>query len=238
MEILSNSDKKYYLINGEFMRNYKEYYNYEKFRNIIEVDENLKHGFHNIKQQILYCKKNKINYESYINSLIQNFKEDFINELGQKRENQSNFILNLKNESNIKYRPKKTRSGKILIYYEENEILNPEFIHFFAKSEDEQIVNLIKNEETKNLIFGEKKIFINLQSNNYFYLNIGHLKNNLFSSDLIIYFHSKKHLEEFISKIRAESFDKYIQPYLKDIKEKNILRTTDNKGEKLGNIIK
>ena len=54
MKTLSNSDEKYYLINGEFMRKYKEYYNYEKIINIIQTNENIKQNFLIKKKQILY----------------------------------------------------------------------------------------------------------------------------------------------------------------------------------------
>ena len=157
MKPLTNSDKKYYLINGQFMKKYKEHYNYEKFRNIIQNDEHIKQCFLNTKQQILYCMKNNINYEAYITSFIQNFKEDFINELGQKRENQNNLIPNLKNEIDVKYEKKQTESGKLLFYYEEDEIINSESLELFIKFECEQIISLIKKEEIKNCLFGEKK---------------------------------------------------------------------------------
>ncbi len=75
--------------------------------------------------------KNNINYEAYITSFIQNFKEDFINELGQKRENQNNLIPNLKNEIDVKYEKKQTESGKLLFYYEKDEIINYEILELF-----------------------------------------------------------------------------------------------------------
>ena len=154
METLSNSDENYYLINGQFLRKYKAHYNFEKFRNTIETNEKIKQGFPNLKKQIIYCKKNKINYEGYMNSFIQNFKEDFINELGQKRENQNDLISNLKNESDVKYGKKQTESGNLLPYYEEDEIINSESVALFIKSESTQIISLVKKEEIKNILFG------------------------------------------------------------------------------------
>ena len=239
METLTDSNEIYYLINGQFLRKYKEHYNYEKFRNIIETDEKIKQGLPSFKKQILYCQKSKINYEGYMNSFIQNFKEDFINELGQKRENQNDLITNLKNESDVKYKQKQTESGKLLLYYEEDEIINSESVALFIKSESTQIISLVKKEEIKNILFGEKKVFINYEWNNYFVSNVGHLINNIFVCDLLIYFYKKDVFKkEFLSKIKSDSFDKYIHPYLKDFKDKNISHIINNKYEKLGNIIK
>ena len=182
--------------------------------------------------------KNKIHYEAYITSFIQNFKEDFINELGQKRESQNDLISNLRNENDVKYGKKQTESGNLLPYYEEDEIINSESVALFIKSESTQIISLVKKEEIKNILFGEKKVFINYEYN-YFVSNVGHLINNIFVCDLLIYFYKKEDFKkEFISKIKSDSFDKYIQPYLKDIKDKNISNIINNEGKKIGNIIR
>ena len=61
----------------------------------------------------------------------------------------------------------------------------------------------------------------------------------MFVCDLLIYFYKKDDFKkEFISKIKSDSFNKYIHPYLKDIKDKNISHIINNEGKKLGNIIK
>ena len=145
----------------------------------------------------------------------------------------------MKNESNVKYQNIQTESEKLLFYYEEDEIINSESVELFFQSESKEIISLITKQEIKGCLFGEKKVLINFENNKYFTSDVGHLVNNTFISDLLIYFYKKEDLiNEFISKIKSDSFDKYIHPYLKDIREKNISHIIKSNGKKLGNIIK
>ena len=73
-------------------------------------------------------------------------------------------------------------SGHKLNFYEKNEIINPEVIEFLNKTESETVKQLMNKKEIKCL-FGEKKVFISLQLNQYHYLDIGHLENFSFISD-------------------------------------------------------
>ena len=123
-------------------------------------------------------------------------------------------------EKNINIKQIQTVSGgTILSYYEENEIMNSEFMELFIKAESKQLIQLINKKEI-NCFFGEKKVFIYLQASKYHYLDIGHLDNCIFTSDLLIYFYNKLDLKDFTSKITQETFDKFIQPHLEDIQKK------------------
>ena len=97
------SDEKYFLINEEFMRKYKEYYNYHKIINSILNDDNIKSYFLQNKKQIMSLLKNKKNYELYLSPIIEQFNNDFILELGEKRENQDNILKNLKDDKDVRY---------------------------------------------------------------------------------------------------------------------------------------
>ena len=122
-------------------------------------------------------------------------------------------------------------------YYEENEIMSSEFIDLFIKEESKQLIELINKKEI-NCIFGEKKVFIYLQASKYHYLDIGHLENCIFTSDLLIYFYNKPDLKGFISKIKEESFDKFIQPHLENIQKKSISYIKNKEGNDYGKILK
>ena len=222
------------MINGEFMKKYKENYNYQQIINIIQTDENIKIAFNKNKKQILNLIKQNENYEAYITSIIQQFKNEFILELGKKRKNQNDLKSNLTNNNLIKYKKAKIkgRNGAFLLYFEGLEILNSEFIELFKKIEEKQINQLLITQEI-NCLLGEKKIFINILNSQYFYLNICHFSNNNLESDLLVYFFNNQDLDKFISKIKAMSFDKFIQPHLKDIQEKNNSFISDNKGLKI-----
>ena len=73
--------------------------------------------------------------------------------------------------------------------------INYEFIDLFTRHESEKLINLV-NKQVINCLFGEKKVFINLcfSEKQYYYLDIGHLDNCIFMSDLIICFVNKPQL--------------------------------------------
>ena len=87
--------------------------------------------------------KNKKNYELFISPIIQQIKDDFILELGKKRENQNDFLQNLIDDKEVKYLEIETGSKNLLKYYEGNEILSYEFIDLFMIIESENMFNLV-----------------------------------------------------------------------------------------------
>ena len=137
-ELKTNSEERYFLINKEFMRKYKEYYNYQKIINILQNDENIKSFFLQNHKQIIYYIKNKINYESYISPIIELFQEDFIYELGIKRENQDDILQKMESDKFVNFLLLETQKGNKLKYYEGNEIINYEFIDLFTRHESEK----------------------------------------------------------------------------------------------------
>ena len=234
-EIKNNNSETYFLINKEFMKKYKEYYSYNAIVNTIQTNENIKTFFLLNKDNILLSIKNKLSYDSIISNIIKQFKEGFILELGRKMDNQIDLIKNLANDNEIKIIKKR----KIFKYYEENEIVNSEFIDLFCRTENKEIYNLLNTQEI-NCYLGEKMIFINLHNikNNYYYLDVGHLENNILINDIIIYYNNKSKLDEIISQIKKESFKKYINPHLNNIIEKNISSILNDEGNIIGKIIK
>ena len=238
-EIKQNSNEKYFLINGDFLKKYKEYYNYQFIVDKIQKDPNVNRVYSQNKNNIIYCKKNKINYEKNISAIIQEFKDDFLIELGKKRENQVLLISDLQSTKDIKTQFIITESQKKLDYYEGNEIINFECIELFLKIESQQIINLIYKRDI-DLLIGEQKIFMNLFDNEikYYYSDIGHLENNIYITDLIIYYYKLSDFQQYFAQIKSDSFKKYLSPHLKDIQEKNISLIMDNEGKKIGKIRK
>ena len=155
-EIKSNSNEKYFLINGEFIKKYKEHYNYQQIINKLQNDENVKSVFSKNKKQILDCVKNKKNYGTNISLIVQQFKDEFILELGNKRKNQNELKHNLVNNNSIKFKKAQTTSRLILVYFDGQEMVNSEFIELFKKIEDEQMIQLLIAQEITCLL-GEKK---------------------------------------------------------------------------------
>jgi len=84
-EAKQNINQKYCIINKEFMRIYKEYYNYQNIINILLNEPNVKAEFLKYKNNINYCIKNKVNYDQFISPIIQQFKDGNVLELGQKK---------------------------------------------------------------------------------------------------------------------------------------------------------
>ena len=238
-ELKTNSEERYFLINKEFMRKYKEYYNYQKIINILQNDENIKSFFLQNHKQIIYYIKNKINYESYISPIIELFQEDFIYELGIKRENQDDILQKMESDKFVNFLLLETQKGNKLKYYEGNEIINYEFIDLFTRHESEKLINLV-NKQVINCLFGEKKVFINLcfSEKQYYYLDIGHLDNCIFMSDLIICFVNKPQLIKCVNIIKEKTFEQFIIPHLKNINENSISSFFDDKGKILGKFIK
>ena len=239
-ETKKNINQKYCIINKEFMRIYKEYYNYQNIINILLNEPNVKSEFLKYKNNINYCIKNKINYDQFISPIIQNFREGNVLELGLKREKQdNNLVQNLFNNKDAKVFWKSIGEGKILNYYEENEILNIECIELLTKIESEQIKKLVNKNDIYCLI-GENKIFITIQDfkNYYYYLDIGHLNNNIFTTDLIIYYYNYNNLNAFIEKIKNESFNKFISFHIKALQEKAISSILNINNQIEGKIIK
>ena len=236
-EIKSNSNEKYFLINGEFIKKYKEHYNYQQIINKLQNDENVKSVFSQNKKHILDCVKNKKNYETNISLIVQQFKDEFIFELGNKRKNQNELKHNLVNNNSIKFKKAQTTSRLILVYFDGQEMVNSEFIELFKKIEDEQIIQLLIAQEITCLL-GEKKVFINIVYSQYFYIDVGHFINNILESDLLVYFYKSQNIDEFIFKIKAMSFDKFLLPHLKNLQEKNSSFIADDNGINFGKILK
>ena len=103
------------------------------------------------------CVKNKKNYETNISLIVQQFKDEFIFELGNKRKNQNELKHNLVNNNSIKFKKAQTTSRLILVYFDGQEMVNSEFIELFKKIEDEQIIQLLIAQEITCLL-GEKKV--------------------------------------------------------------------------------
>jgi hypothetical protein len=222
-QIKNNSNEKYFLINAEFMKKYKEYYYYQSIVDIIKNDPKVNKIYLQNKNNNIYCKNNKINYEQYISAIIKEFNNEFIIKLGKKRENQISLISDLKIAKDIKTQYVETVSKNKLDYYEGNEIINFGCIELFCQIESKQVIDLIYKKEIE-LVIGEKKIFKKQldDENKYYYSDIGHLENNIYITDLIIYYYTSQDFNQFISKIKSDSLEKFLNPYSKDIQEKNI----------------
>ena len=126
-------------------------------------EKNVKTEFFKYKNIINDWFKNKKNYEKYTSLIVQKYKDINALELGPKREKQdNNLVQNLFNNKEVKIFLKPIGEGKILNYYEENEILNVDCIKLLIKK--------LVNKNVINCLIGENRIFITIQdSKNYYY---------------------------------------------------------------------
>ena len=225
--ITNENNEKYYLINKEFMRKYKEYFNYDKIKNTLITSENIKNVFLKNKTRIFDYMKNNGNYECLLDEIVQQFSDGTVLELGQNKLNQNKMLNYWMIDKNFKFSYKKTESGANLAYYEGNEVLNKEFITYFYII-DQQLFNMIEKYEIGTYYIIEKKLFIYLYlqktqyNREYHYLDIGQISNNIFTTNLIIYFSAQSFMFSLINKINRGSFKTFLGAHYKDIIEKGI----------------
>ena len=220
--INENGNNFYYIINKEWMKIYKEYYNYNELCN----------HFANMKKDLLFdynykqlkeCIKNKDeeNINAFIYQMIKDIPIEIIREVQNKKKKQNELITKLKNNSvsmnNNEYITKDQNSFK---YNGENEIISIPIFKLFNKLETNDVKELIKTESEKIECFiGERKLYIKseakiINSNiKYYLLNVGYLKRNMFKPSFLIYFYKKVDFDTNISFISTNSFSKFVENY-------------------------
>ena len=237
-DIKSNGKKIYYLINKNFLKIYKEYYEFDKIKNFLDSIE-VKNTFDYYFNKII---KDKTNYDKYINEIIKNIPNNKSIFLEIKNKEDDNIFKNIeKNSANnnlykIEKLVYKINTLDSIIYHGENEIISQEFFDLFNKLETGKIKSLIIKDIVQ-LFFGENNIYIISDKNRYPFLNVGHYEDYIFKPDLLIYYKDKNQFTRFISDLEYWSFNVFIKKY--DINKNKIVEIKDNWGkDTIGKICK
>ena len=218
-DIKTNGKKVYYLINKDFLKIYKKYYNFEKIQKFLNSSKQ-KNNFVHYFDLIISLKKMGCNYDKYIYELIKNFPNDNLELLEYKKKNQEELYkkLNIFGLNTTAYPIEKSKykfNGKDnLVYYGENEIVSEEFYKLFIDIETYKLKTLIEKESEKiNCFIGEGKIYIPEKTNKYPLLNIGKYENNIFKPNILIIYKNEIKFSSLIFKLENQSFGDFMKQF-------------------------
>ena len=219
-EIKSNGKHFYYLINKEWMKIYREYYDYINLCNYFEKSKESKSFIY--KQLIENIKdKNDEKINEFIYQLTKDIPRNILPKLEELKNKQNELIIKLNNiQSSIEKKEYIINGGNNLKYFGENEIINVELFELINQLETNDIKESIKAHNEKiECLLGENKIYIksetsmsNSENVNYL-LNVGYIKNNIFEPSLIIYLYEKNDLIKTINYYNNNSFSEFVQDY-------------------------
>ena len=212
----------YYLINEQWMKLYKEHYEYNELCKYFDVMKNDKLFNYNYKQ-LKECMKQK-NYEKsneFIFQLVKEIPYEVLEKLEKKKKNQNKLIEELNTiDSSINKKLYEIENENGFRYHIESEIISLEIIEMINNLETNLIKDSFKNKIEKiKCLIGENKLYIETEEEtnnslmNYNVLNIGFINNYIFKSFLLIYFYEKSDLNELITYLNNSSFAEFIQQY-------------------------
>ena len=187
-EYIFNDNQKYYLINYEWLEQYKEYYNYSKIYGLLMKNDNNynKLYYHNLDKEI----NNIIKY--YSNKDILNFDEKL---LSPELSNIKVIKAQLENKNNI-------------LIYKNCYIINSEIMdmikkYFYFKGNKNNEINF----EPKTLYASNNNIYI-IDNVNIVIGNIN--KKLLYNTEYILSFKSLKILNSELKQLLTKSIEDYI----------------------------
>ena len=174
--------------------------------------------------------------DEFIFQLIKDIPVDILQHLENKKKNQKKLIEKLNN--NLFFTEKIKYENEISFkYLGENEIFNLELIDLFNKLETKSIKESLKIQIEKiECLIGENQFIIKSEESdtnnsiiNYYLLNIGDIKNNIFSPSLLIYFFEKSDLNKIVSELNQYSFSSFIQWYNLIENSSSDIKNSENK---------
>ena len=243
--IKDNGIQFYYLINEQWMKLYKEYYEYKELCTHFERMKNNKLFNYNYKQLKECLKQN--NYEKsneFIFQLIKEIPYDVLEKLEKKKKNQNKLIEELNTKAfSINKKLYEFESENSFKYHMENEIISLEIINIFNILETDIIKDAFENQIEKiECLIGENKLFIKTENEtnnsliNYNVINIGLVNNCIFKPFLLIYYYEKSDLNKFISYLNSNDFSKFVQQY--NIIDNSYCDIKNSEKKKIGKICK
>ena len=220
----NNGTCNYYLINKEWMKIYRDYYDYKNLCNLL--DKNIRQGgnFDYHKKKIIdnFIENNSGSYDCWISGLIENIPIEILRSMESKKLNQKDLVKNLKISNNkqnnlainkVEYLTSKSK----LNYYGENEIINSELYKLFNEIESDLIKkNFQEKCEKITCYIGENKLFIMSEFKfqyEYHLLNVGYIENLIFKPFLLIYYYDLINFNKMIVDFINDGFSNYIEKF-------------------------
>ena len=239
---------KYYLINKDFMKIYKNYYEFDKIIESLnsKIDEN---KFDYYSNEIISCIEKGINYDENIYELIKTLTNDSLDSLENKKKEQDELIMNLEKNSlnkknNIIYPIEQLKyiikNNNFLLYYGENEIIYEEFFKLFNDIETPELKKLIQKEKV-DIICGEDNIYIIsecININKYPSLTIGHYENFIFKPFLLIYYKNNDYFTSFLSNLELWGYKEFIKNYNIEKNNVSLIKDDTQNNDIIGKICK
>ena len=100
------------------------------------------------------------------------------------------------------------------MYHRENEIICEELFELFNKIETDFVKGSLNNKSEKiECIIGENQLFIESKpkkensKTDYFFINLGNIRSNIFYPSLLIYFNKKENYNKIISFWKTKSLN-------------------------------
>ena len=223
-DIKSNGTCNYYLINKEWMKIYRDYYDYKNLCNLL--DKNIKQGgnFAYHKKKIIdnFIENKSGSYDCWISGLIENIPIEILRSMESKKLNQKDLVKNLKISNNkqnnlainkVEYLTSQSK----LNYYGENEIINSELYKLFNEIESDLIKkNFQEKCEKITCYIGENKLFIMSEFKlkyEYHLLNVGCIESLIFKPFLLIYYYDLTNFNKMIVDFINEGFSNFIEKF-------------------------
>ena len=231
----------YYLINKEWMKIYKEYYEYNKIYDFLNKLKKTDKNFNSVSKIIISSLKK--NYSDICNNnvaqIIKNIPKDFLEMIENRKKEQANLSSKLRIDelSNFDFPiDKNTYKSNKVIYYGENEIINYKFLDLFNEIETSPLKKAFNDKvESIKCLIGENRIFI--LSEEYNLIDVGYIQNNLFKPTYVIYYNSLSDYSDFIINLSKTKFSEFMNKYsLLNRDYVNIYNSNNDKIGEIGNL--
>ena len=223
-DIKSNATCNYHLINKEWMKKYRDYYDYNKLCNLL--DKNVSKGGNFVKHKNklidIFVENKTEPYDNSIWELLRNINIETFRDYETKKLYQEDLYqdlkidLNKKNDFQINQIEYRT-SQSALKYYGENEIISSELYAQFINLESDIITKVFKDKCEKIICYmGENKLYIITELKfkfEYHLLTIGYIENLIFKPALLIYYYDLEDFNHLIVSLINSSFSKFIEKY-------------------------
>ena len=183
--------EKYYLINKDIIKKFKEIYKYNELLQALNTNE-IKKLINEYKKDTLYIQKMQIKeLTEKILKMIDKKYYDLIKNIPNKNE-----LLKL----DFKIEKKYYKNNSELFYYKDCQLIDGEMSKFFPDKKQ------ILEESLVNCTFGENAVFLSFGK----IINIGKLDNNyIFNAEMIIKLKNEKSIDSIFNQIKEFNYNLY-----------------------------
>ena len=189
-----NLEEEYYLLNENWIKEFKLNFNYNQILKSDEIKTIIKDNFYN---------------DNYINKILNILPENTKKNLNKLKE--SNFINNKLNNKNFykinnNYAYKNDNNNPLIAY--NFGLINKNTFEYFKKNN----INITEEDlEKVKCFFLENKMFMILEKEENNSISIGHYEENLFSTEIIINTNHKENIKIIKYLFESEGYNKYLK---------------------------